>query len=346
MIKVGILGSTGYVGGELTRLLSQHKKVQLKFLDSRSYASMAYSKVYSNLRNIVEDKCTSINLEEDLQEIDLLFCALPHGLSQGAVKKSLEKGKKVVDISADFRLKNPLTYEKWYNTKHEALEALNNAVYGLSEIYSDEISKTQLVANPGCYPTSVLLPLYPLLKEKMIIDDFIIIDSKSGVSGAGRVAVDGNIFGQCNENLKAYGIGVHRHTPEIEQELSIAANKEVMIQFTPHLIPMTRGILSTIYINNNKGLKLEDVKSVLNNYYQKHQFIRILEEGEYPQTKAVYGSNYCDIGFKIDDRTKMIVIVSAIDNLVKGAAGQAVQNMNLMFGFDEGEGLQQGPIWP
>lgn len=346
MINVGILGSTGYVGGELTRLLSQHQKVNLKFLDSRSYASMEYSKVYSNLKNIVDDKCRSVNLDKDLEDIDLLFCALPHGLSQQAVVKSLEKGKKVVDISADFRLKDPITYEKWYDTKHDARQVLKSAVYGLSEIYSHEISNAQLVANPGCYPTSILLPLYPLLKEKMVADDLIIIDAKSGVSGAGRGAVDSNVFGQCNENLKAYAIGTHRHTPEIEQELSIAANKDIMIQFTPHLVPMTRGILSTIYIDNTKNLTPEDIKTTLDNYYHNHQFIRILEEGQYPQTKGVYASNYCDIGFKIDKRTNKIIIVSAIDNLVKGAAGQAIQNMNLIFGFDETEGLQQGPIWP
>jgi len=346
MIKVGIIGATGYAGGELVRLISQHNKSGISFLDSRSYASIGYSKVYPNLKNIVDDKCISINFEKDLDEIDVLFTALPHGLSQSVVKKALEKGKKVVDLSADFRLKDVDTYEKWYNTKHEAKEALGQAIYGLSEIYGAEIRKTQLVANPGCYPTSILLPLYPLLNEKLITNNTVIIDSKSGVSGAGRTSSDVNLFSQCNENLKAYSIGIHRHIPEIEQELSIAAKKEVIIQFTPHLAPMTRGILSTIYVPNNKGIKAEEIKEVLYHYYGNQQFVRLLEEGEYPQTKAVYGSNYCDIGFKVDTRTKNIIIVSAIDNLVKGAAGQAVQNMNLMFGFDAGEGLQQSPIWP
>lgn len=346
MYKIGILGSTGYVGAELSRILSQHKKVELKFLDSRSYVDKKYSQVYPSLKKIVDNKCISADLNRDLEEIDLLFCALPHALSQMAVKNSLEKGKKVVDISADFRIKNPLAYEKWYNTKHEALDELSEAVYGLTEIYANEIKKARLVANPGCYPTSILLPLYPLLKEQMIISDLFIIDSKSGVSGAGRAATDTNVFGQCNENAKAYGIGSHRHIPEIEQELSIAAGKDIMVQFTPHLIPMTRGILSTIYIDNDKNLKDDDIRNILNDYYDNCKFIRILNEDEYPQTKAVYGSNYCDIGFKIDNRTNKIIIVSAIDNLVKGAAGQAIQNMNLMLGFDEREGLEQAPMWP
>ncbi len=350
MIKAGIIGATGYAGGELVRLVSGHSKLDISFLDSRSYASMEYSKVYPNFKNIVDDKCISVNFEEDLDEvlgeIDVLFTALPHGLSQGLVKKMLEKNKKVVDLAADFRLKNADTYEEWYAAKHEAKELLAKAVYGLSEIYSDKISKTDLVANPGCYPTSVILPTYPLLKEGLIDSNIIIADSKSGVSGAGRSIRDANLFSQCNENFKAYGIGTHRHTAEIEQELSIAAGKEVMVQFTPHLAPMTRGILSTIYIANNKMVKTKEIKDTLEYYYNNQQFIRILEEGEYPQTKAVYGSNYCDIGFKIDERTNTIIMISAIDNLVKGAAGQAVQNMNLMFGFDVDEGLKQSPIWP
>ncbi|AKL94170.1 N-acetyl-gamma-glutamyl-phosphate reductase ArgC [Clostridium aceticum] len=346
MIKVGILGATGYVGAELTRLLSQHSEVEIMFLDSRSYASMAYSKVYSNFKDIVEDQCTSINLEEDLENIDLLFCALPHGLSQKAVKKIVEKKKKVVDLSADFRIKSVATYEKWYGVEHEAVKELEKAVYGLSEIYSHEIAKADLVSNPGCYPTSILLPLYPLLKEKIISTDAIIIDAKSGVSGAGRTPGDGNLFAQCNENLKAYGIGTHRHTPEIEQELSIAAGEEVTVQFTPHLIPMTRGILSTIYAPNKKTVSQQEVKEIYKTYYQHQPFIRLLEDNEYPQTKAVYASNYCDIGLKVDPRTNNIIIVSVIDNLVKGAAGQAVQNMNLMFGLPQEKGLQQPPIWP
>ncbi|MDI9475741.1 MAG: N-acetyl-gamma-glutamyl-phosphate reductase [Natronincolaceae bacterium] len=346
MLKVGIIGATGYAGGELVRLVSNHSELEISFLDSRSYASVEYSKIYPNFKNIVDNKCISINLEKDLDEIDVFFIALPHGLSQGLVKKILEKNKKVIDLSADFRLRDVDTYEEWYTVKHEAKELLVKAVYGLCEIYADRIREADLVANPGCYPTSVILPLYPLLKERLIDSDIIIVDAKSGVSGAGRSVKDANLFSQCNENLRAYGIGTHRHTPEIEQELSTAAGKRVMAQFTPHLAPMTRGILSTIYLTNNKKVKAREIRDTLEYYYKNQQFIRILEEGEYPQTKAVYGSNYCDIGFKMDERTNTIVVVSAIDNLVKGAAGQAVQNMNLMFGFDIDEGLKQPPVWP
>ncbi|MCC5910390.1 MAG: N-acetyl-gamma-glutamyl-phosphate reductase [Clostridiaceae bacterium] len=346
MIKVGILGATGYVGAEITRLLSRHREVEIMFLDSRSYASMPYENIYANLKHVVKQTCTSVDLDKDLDDIDLLFCALPHGLSQEAVKKITNKGKKVIDLSADFRLKEKTVYEAWYGVEHKATEELNTAVYGLSEIYSHEIKKANLVANPGCYPTSILLPLYPLLKEKIITTDSFIADCKSGVSGAGRTPSEVNLFSQCNENLRAYGIGVHRHTPEIEQELSLALGKKVIVQFTPHLIPMTRGILSTIYIDNRKALGTEDIKDTLMKYYEKQPFIRILEENAYPQTKAVYGSNYCDIGLKVDERTNNIVIVSAIDNLMKGAAGQAVQNMNLMFDFDETEGLKQVAVWP
>ncbi len=346
MLKVGIVGATGYAGGELVRLVSGHSQLEISFLDSRSYVSVEYSKIYPNFKNIVDDKCISIDLEKDLNEIDVFFIALPHGLSQGLVKKILGKNKKVIDLSADFRLKDVDTYEEWYTVKHEARELLAKAVYGLCEIYGDRIREADLVANPGCYPTSVILPVYPLLKEKFTDNDIIIADVKSGVSGAGRSVKDANLFSQCNENLRAYGIGTHRHTPEIEQELSTAAGKRVMVQFTPHLAPMTRGILSTIYLTNNKGIKAREIRDALEYYYKNQQFIRILEEGEYPQTKAVYGSNYCDIGFKVDERTNTIVMVSAIDNLVKGAAGQAVQNMNLMFGFDVNEGLKQPPVWP
>ncbi len=346
MVKVGIIGSTGYAGGELVRLVSNHSKLEIGFLDSRSYVSEEYSNVYSNLKNIVDNKCISADLEKDLDGVDVLFTALPHGLSQGLVKEVLGKDKKVIDFSADFRLRDACTYEKWYDTKHEAVDILGDAVYGLSEIYEDEIGKTRLVANPGCYPTGVILSLHPLFKEGLVSGDTVIVDAKSGVSGAGRSSSDANLFSQCNENFRAYGIGTHRHTAEIEQELSAAAGKEIMIQFTPHLAPMTRGILSTIYVKNHKGVGEKEIRDTLEHYYRGQQFVRILDEGEYPQTKAVYGSNYCDIGFKVDDRTDNIIIISAIDNLVKGAAGQAVQNMNLMLGFESGEGLQYPPIWP
>ncbi len=348
MIKAGILGATGYAGAELTRLLIQHPEVNIDFLDSRSYEGIEYSSTYPNLKGLMDIKCTSINLDNpmELDSIDVLFCALPHGLSQKAVQEGLKRGTKVIDLSADFRITNPTVYEDWYNVKHQAVKELQGAVYGLTEIHRETIQQTQLVANPGCYPTSILLALYPLLKEKVVSIENIIADSKSGVSGAGRHPMDGTIYAQCNENVKAYSLGSHRHIPEIEQELSLIANEKVFIQFTPHLIPITRGILSTIYLTNDKGLKELDLVEIYQQYYEKESFIRILLKDHLPQTKAVSGSNFCDIGWRLDERTGKIILVSAIDNLIKGASGQAVQNMNVMFGFQETMGLLQMPLWP
>ncbi|WP_026478022.1 N-acetyl-gamma-glutamyl-phosphate reductase [Alkaliphilus transvaalensis] len=348
MIKAGILGSTGYAGSELTRLLMNHPKVKIEFLDSRSYEGDTYSNIYPNLKGLVDIKCSSIDLANpvELDNIDVLFCALPHGLSQKAVQEGVKRGIKVIDLSADFRISNPSVYEDWYNVEHKALHELKTAVYGLTEIHRENIKTTQLVANPGCYPTSILLAVYPLLKEKLILTEMIIADSKSGVSGAGRNPIDATIYAQCNESVKAYSLGTHRHTPEIEQELSLMAGGQVLIQFTPHLIPMTRGILSTIYVMNSNNLKEKDLVEIYHNYYKNENFIRVLTGGQLPQTKAVVGSNLCDIGFKVDERTGKIILVSAIDNLIKGASGQAVQNMNVMFGIEEMIGLQQMPLWP
>ncbi|MDR5659893.1 N-acetyl-gamma-glutamyl-phosphate reductase [Serpentinicella sp. ANB-PHB4] len=347
MIRAGIIGATGFVGAELTRLIANHPEVDIAFLDSRTYKDKEFGKVYPNMLDIITEKCSTVNMEYDLENIDILFSALPHGLSQSAIKHALSKGVKVIDLSADFRIDDVDTYEAWYKVAHTAKEELKDAVYGLCEINRGKIPNAKLIANPGCYPTSIILALYPLLKEKIISDqDIPIADSKSGVSGAGRTPSEGNLYALCNENMKAYGIGSHRHTPEIEQELSKAAGGEMFIQFTPHLAPMTRGILSTIYVKNLKGLDYDAIKSVYSKYYGEEPFVRILDKDVYPQTKAVYASNYCDIGFKVDERTKSIIIVSAIDNLVKGAAGQAIQNMNIMFGIDETEGLNHVPILP
>lgn len=348
MIRVGILGSTGYAGAELVRLILGHGKAEIAFLDSRSYDGKEYIEGYPHLRTMIKKNCRAIDIEanEWLEEIDLLFCALPHGLSQGAVNKAFINGIKVIDLSADFRIKDDNIYQQWYQVKHQALEALQNSVYGLPEINRKAIKEAKIVANPGCYPTSIILPLYPLLKEGAVGINSIIADSKSGVSGAGRNPMDGSLFGQCNENLKAYGIGTHRHTPEIEEQLSNASGESINIQFTPHLVPMTRGILSTIYLDNSKGLRADDVKEIYQMYYGKEGFIRLLGEGEYPQTKGVSGSNLCDIAFKVDERTGRLILISVIDNLIKGAAGQAVQNMNILFNIEEDMGLKQMPLWP
>ena len=348
MIKIGILGSTGYVGLELARLLSNHPEAEVVFLDSRSYDNKEYSSIFPSMKQILDKPCVSINLaeEDSLQGIDLLFCALPHGLSQKAVQLAYKLGIKVIDMSADFRINDPAVYEEWYGVKQEAIKELDASVYGLCEIHREKIKQAEIIANPGCYPTSIILALYPLLKEKLVAIESLVVDSKSGVSGAGRNLNDAILYGQCNESVKAYSIGNHRHIPEIEQELSLAANEDVMVQFTPHLIPMTRGILSTIYFNNVKSVSDKDIEEIYKHYYKNEFFIRLLQAGELPQTKAVYGTNYCDIGFKVDKRTNRIVLVSAIDNLVKGAAGQAVQNMNLLFKLNESTGLKLTPIWP
>ncbi len=348
MIKVGILGSTGYAGGELARLLAMRDDVEIVFLDSNSFEGMPYVNMYPNLRDSIDLKCTSIDIvqNEYFSKIDVLFCALPHGLTQKAVKAALEAELKVIDLSADFRLSDPEVYEAWYNTPHIAREELRDAVYGLPEVYRDAIQDARLIANPGCYPTSILLALYPLLSESLVDATKLISDSKSGVSGAGRSLRDGNLYSQAAESLTAYGVGVHRHIPEIEEQLSKWSKRRMTIQFTPHLVPMIRGILSTIYIENTKGITIAQMDEVYSEYYGREFFVRLTGKEVLPTTKAVAGSNFCDIAYRVDDRTGNIVLVSAIDNLIKGASGQAIQNMNLILGLEENRGLKQYPVWP
>lgn len=348
MFQVGILGATGYVGAELVRLLGQHPQCEIALLDSRSYGGVQYGEIYPSLGRKIQQQCITVDLQNPtaLKGLDVLFCALPHGLSQQAVKVGLEGGLKVIDLSADFRIHDPKVYEQWYQTPHQEPELLKQAVYGLTEINREAVASAQLVANPGCYPTSILLPLIPLLKAGVIETIGIIADAKSGVSGAGRSLSDGNLFAQCNENLKAYGLGVHRHIPEIEQELSKAAGEAIQIQFTPHLVPMNRGILTTLYLTPKASLGEGEMMAIYQEAYGREGFVRCLPQGQLPQTKAVAGSNYCDIGFTIDRRTGRLLMVSAIDNLMKGAAGQGVQNMNVMLGLPEDLGINQLPLWP
>lgn len=345
MLKAGVMGATGYTGAELVRLLEDHPEVELTFVDSRSYEGMLLSDVYPNLRKKVDKRCRSVEVEDVPKDTDVVFCALPHRVSQEKVIPLMNAGFRIVDFSADFRIRNGKTYEKWYQIEHMDHKALKKAVYGLPEWYVDEIRNANLVANPGCFPTSVLLPLLPLIKEKMVAVKTIIIDSKTGVSGAGRSPSGVNVFSQVNENVKAYNIGGHRHTPEIEQEISLAAEKDLKVLFTPHLVPMDRGILSTIVLPSDK-LTHKEIKQCYEQYYGDKPFIRILEEGVLPETKAVRGSNYCDVGFKWESRSGNLVIVSAIDNLLKGSSSQAVQNMNLMFNLNEAAGIQSMSMWP
>ncbi len=346
MIKVGIIGSTGYAGAEIVRLISSHKNAKVEWYGSRSYIDKKYYEVFQNMFQIVDDECLDDNIDELANKVDVIFTATPQGLCSKIINEEVLKKVKVIDLSADFRIKDVDTYEKWYGIEHMSKEYIDEAVYGLCEINRDKVKNARLIANPGCFPTCSILSIYPLLKENLIDKDSIIIDAKSGTSGAGRGAKVNNLFCEVNENIKAYGVATHRHTPEIEEQLGYAAGGEVMINFTPHLVPMNRGILVTAYAKLNKNVSYDEVKAVYDKYYDKEKFVRVLDKDVNPETRWVEGSNYCDVNFKIDERTNRIIMMGAIDNLIKGAAGQAVQNMNIMFGEDEWEGIDQIPMFP
>jgi len=300
---------------------------------------------------IVEDNCLDDNMEELASKVDVIFTATPQGFLAGVLTEEILSKVKIIDLSADFRIKDVKTYEKWYKIEHKSPQFIEEAVYGLCEINRDKVKGARLIANPGCYTTCSILTAYPLVKEGLIDPDTLIIDAKSGTSGAGRGAKLPNLFCEVNENMKAYGVTNHRHTPEIEEQLGYAAGKEIMVNFTPHLVPMNRGILATEYAALNKKADgtlptYGEVKAIYDKYYKNEKFVRVLEKDVCPETKWVEGSNYVDVNFKIDERTGRIVMMGALDNLVKGAAGQAVQNMNLLFGFDEAEGLNLVPMFP
>lgn len=346
MIKAGIIGSTGYAGGELVRILTGHKDVEIKWFGSRSYIDKKYADVYRNMFQIVDAVCLDDNMEQLADQVDVIFTATPQGLCASLVNEEILSKVKIIDLSADFRIKDVKTYEKWYGIEHKSPQFIEEAVYGLCEVNREDIKGARLIANPGCYTTCSILTAYPLAKEGLIDMDTLIIDAKSGTSGAGRGAKVPNLYCEVNENIKAYGVATHRHTPEIEDQLGYACGQEVLINFTPHLIPMNRGILVTAYASLKKEVSYEEVRAAYDKYYADETFIRVLDKDVCPQTKCVEGSNYVDVNFKIDPRTKRVIMMGAIDNLVKGAAGQAVQNMNLMFGFDEAEGLHQIPMLP
>ena len=351
MVKVGIIGATGYAGNELVRLLMGHKDVEIMWYGSRSYIDKKYAEVYQNMFEIVEDTCLDDNMEELASKVDVIFTATPQGFLAGVLTEEILSRVKIIDLSADFRIKDVKTYEKWYKIEHKSPQFIEEAVYGLCEINRDKVKGARLIANPGCYTTCSILTAYPLVKEGLIDPDTLIIDAKSGTSGAGRGAKLPNLFCEVNENMKAYGVTNHRHTPEIEEQLGYAAGKEIVVNFTPHLVPMNRGILATEYATLNKKVDgtlptYGEVKAIYDKYYKNEKFVRVLEKDICPETKWVEGSNYVDVNFKIDERTGRIVMMGALDNLVKGAAGQAVQNMNLLFGFDEAEGLNLVPMFP
>ena len=351
MVKVGIIGATGYAGNELVRLLMGHKDVEIMWYGSRSYIDKKYAEVYQNMFEIVEDTCLDDNMEELASKVDVIFTATPQGFLAGVLTEEILSRVKIIDLSADFRIKDVKTYEKWYKIEHRSPQFIEEAVYGLCELNRDKIKGARLIANPGCYTTCSILTAYPLVKEGLINPDTLIIDAKSGTSGAGRGAKLPNLFCEVNENMKAYGVTNHRHTPEIEEQLGYAAGKEIVVNFTPHLVPMNRGILATEYATLNKKADgtlptYGEVKAIYDKYYKNEKFVRVLEKDICPETKWVEGSYYVDVNFKIDERTGRIVMMGALDNLVKGAAGQAVQNMNLLFDFDEAEGLNLVPMFP
>ena len=346
MIKAGIIGATGYAGAEIVRLLMGHPEAEIKWYGSRSYIDQRYADIYRNMFQIVEDVCKDDNLDKLAEEVDVIFTATPQGYCASVINEEILSKVKVIDLSADFRIKNVKTYEKWYGIEHKSPEYIKEAVYGLCEINREDIKKARLVANPGCYTTCSILSLYPLVKEGLIDPSTIIIDAKSGTSGAGRGAKLDNLFCEVNENMKAYGVATHRHTPEIEEQLGYAAGEEIVLNFTPHLVPMNRGILVTAYASLKEKVSYETVKAAYDKYYEKEKFVRVLDKDVCPQTKWVEGSNYVDVNFKIDERTGRVIVMGALDNLVKGAAGQAVQNMNLVFGLEESTGLDLVPMFP
>lgn len=351
MIKAGIIGSTGYAGGELVRILMNHKEVEIKWYGSRSYVDQKYADVYRNFFQIVEDTCLDDNLAQLVEQVDVVFTATPQGYLAGILTEEYLQKAKFVDLSADYRIKDVATYEKWYGIEHKSPQFIEEAVYGLCEVNRADVAKARLVANPGCYTTCSILTCYPLVKEGLIDVDTLIIDAKSGTSGAGRGAKLPNLYCEVNENIKAYGVATHRHTPEIEEQLGYAGDCRVVLNFTPHLVPMNRGILATAYAKlkvkaDGTLPSKEEIRAAYNKYYAGEKFVRVLEGSVCPETKWVEGSNYVDVNFAVDERTGRVIMMGAIDNLVKGAAGQAVQNMNIMFGLKEDEGLNLVPMFP
>ena len=345
MNKVAIIGASGYTGIELMRLVLQHSQLELVAVTSEKYARMPVQDVFPAFSSALDLTFHPLSEGERLDAAEYVFLALPHKEAMGVVPALIKQGKKIVDLSADFRLRDPDSYEQWYQ-KHTAPELLKVAVYGLTEIYKKKIPTAQLIANPGCYPTAVLLSLIPAVKNDLVDLNTIIVDAKSGVTGAGRNPVLPTLFAEVNEGVKPYKVGTHQHTPEIEQELELAASSKIPLVFTPHLIPMNRGILVTAYGTLTRKMTSEEVLNLYSTFYRDDTFVRICPAGTFPSTTQVKGSNYCDIGITVDNRTNRLIIIGAIDNLLKGASGQALQNMNLMAGFKEEEGIEQLPLFP
>lgn len=346
MLRVAICGGSGYAGAELLRILATHPEVEITAVTSEKSAGKKVTDLFPHLHKYDHLTYKPLEKEKMIVKADLFFMALPHAASQKAVDFFVRYKKRVIDLSADYRLKDPKIYEKWYKVPHGFQSTLKKAVYGLPELYRKKIARTSLVANPGCYPTGAIIGLYPALKNKLIHLDSIVIDSKSGTSGAGRQADVAFSYCVVNEGLKAYSIAAHRHTPEIEQELSVAAGRDIKVDFTPHLVPLDRGILTTIYAKLTKDLDTKNIQKIYRATYRKEPFTRVLDAGKFPNVKYVRGTNLCDVGIAVNKRTHTLIVVTAIDNLMKGASGQAVQNMNIMMGFDEKTALKTIALVP
>jgi len=346
MLRVGIVGASGYTGSELIRLLITHtEQVELTCITSRTLAGQRVDRVQPNLRGLVDLEFQDLDIDEVSDKADIVFLGLPHGSSMDFAPKFLDLGVKVIDFSADYRLKSAEVYEKAYQ-EHRSPQLLGEAVYGLPEVYREKIRNASLVANPGCYPTGAILAILPALKSGVAQPEGIIADSKSGMSGAGKTPRDATHLPNRLENFTAYNVGIHRHGPEIAQELSFAAGKDINVCFVPHYVPMSRGILTTAYLKLSKAISTAELLEIYSGHYEDEPFVRVLDEGEIPQTQAVRGSNYCDIGVKVVEKSNLAVVISAIDNLTKGASGQALQNMNIMAGFDETAGLLLAGLMP
>ncbi|HHU90063.1 MAG TPA: N-acetyl-gamma-glutamyl-phosphate reductase [Clostridiaceae bacterium] len=340
MLKLGIIGATGYVGAEIVRLLALRDDIKITTVVSNSFVGQPFSAVYPSLRGIYDNICDKLDIDEISEKADFFITALPHGVSTSVIPRLLEKGKRVIDHSGDFRFRDVNVYEKWYKVTHNAPHLISNAVYGLPELYRNEIKTAFLVADPGCYPTCSILAIAPALENRIVSHKDIVITAVSGVSGAGRKSELAYAFCETDENFKAYGIANHRHTPEIEQELSLLCGKPVMVSFTPHLAPFKRGMLATSYMNlDSDNLSPADIHSLYVDYYRNEPFVRILPLGQLPETKHVAGSNYVDIAITVDSRLNKLIVVSVLDNLGKGSASQAVQALNIMAGLDETKGL-------
>ncbi len=346
MLKIAICGGSGYTGVELLRILSNHPHAKVTAVTSEKSAGRRLTELFPHLHCFRDLVFEPLNKEKLLEKADIFFLALPHGASQEAVNFFFRSGKRVIDLSADYRISDPGTYRQWYGIPHEFLPALKKAVYGLPEIYRKKIAKSALVANPGCYPTSAILGLMPAIRKKLVDVSSLVIDSKSGTSGAGRKADVAVSFCEVNEGFKAYGIGTHRHTPEIEQELSSLAGQQITVNFTPHLLPLDRGILTTIYARLRRKVSQNKAVDIYKSSYEREPFVIVHDSGAYPNIKNVRGTNFCHLGLKVNERTNTLIIVSAIDNLIKGASGQAVQNMNIMTGIEETTGLTSPALFP